>query len=82
MRWHRIGPLSKWVNDHAFVCILRKFLPAFNACRAALHIQAIDAGGQHHRGGRIWWEGPAMPDGCIPEFCKDFSFAIKDLLGT
>ena len=32
-----IGPLTKWVDDHVFLCIPRKSLPAYNKKRKSWH---------------------------------------------
>lgn len=75
MRWRGLGPLSKWVDDHAFLRILKIYLEEYNVRRAKVraHIST-----RQHRGGRIWWEGAPLPDGRIPEYCEDFLFPVID----
>lgn len=79
MRWFGMGPITKWVDDHAFIRILKIYLVEYNCRRAILRTQVTTAGGRHHKGGRIWWEGNPLPDGRVPEYCEDFEFPLVDL---
>jgi len=51
-RYHGIGPISRWVDDHLFIQILREHLPLYNQKQHLWH-QDIIARGTHHNGGRI-----------------------------
>ncbi len=68
MRKNGIGPLSKWVNDHGFFRILRKYLQSYNIFRAQCAQSAEAQGGRRHVGGRIFWSGDIMPNDSIEEF--------------
>ena len=74
-----IGPLSKWVDDHVFFCILRKHLPTYNAKREAWHREIIANGGWLQNGSRFWYQGETFPDGRVMEFDEDAGFPFQDL---
>ena len=79
MRFHGIGPLSKWVDDHIFFRILRQHLEEYNlSCKQwACHV--AENGGEIHDGGRLWFKGKVMPNDQPEEFDEDLSCAIQDL---
>src|SRR5882757_5379473 len=79
LRSHGIGPISKWVDDHFFIRILRKYLPVYNAHRRVQAKRIISLGGRHHDRGRYWYGGDLLPDNRTEEFDKDMSFPIVDL---
>uniref|UniRef100_A0A5K1JVG0 CHIP6 n=1 Tax=Ganoderma boninense TaxID=34458 RepID=A0A5K1JVG0_9APHY len=79
MRAHGIGPLIKWVDDHLFLRVLREHIPELNRKRADASARIKAVGGQHHRGGRLWYAGGLLPDGQAEEFVEDFQFAVRDL---
>lgn len=78
-RFCGIGPILKWVDDHVFFRILRKYLNDFNERRAENRLAIIRHEGQHKSGGRIWWGGRAQANGDVEEFTEDMVFPIKDL---
>lgn len=81
MRYAGLGPIAKWVDDTVFIRIPKKHLAAYNEKRAEWRARAIEQGGQHHTGGRLWYGGTELPDGRIEEFDEDLAFDIRDLSG-
>jgi hypothetical protein len=77
-----IGPMSKWVDDHLFICILREHLKAYNALQKTCTVVIARNGGMLVEGGRKWYHGSDMPDRRIEEFDEDASFPILDLSQT
>jgi hypothetical protein len=47
-----IGPVSKWVDDHIFIRILCKHLPAYNEKQCKWHSTILTNGGQRQNGSR------------------------------
>jgi hypothetical protein len=78
-RSSRIGPLSKWVDDHIFFRILREHLPAYNKKRRKWHKQILTNGGRLQDRSRFWYQGETMPDGQTMEFDKDAGTPMQDL---
>jgi hypothetical protein len=78
LRAQGLGPITKWVDDHLFFRVHRKFLDRYNALRRALHIQ-LSLAGHRQTGGRIWYEGTKFPDGSFDIFGEDCAFPILDL---
>jgi len=74
-----IGPLSKWVDDHFFIRILREHLDSYNSLRKARAAIIAKNGGLLTNGGRRWYRGSDMLDGHVEEFDEDSSFLIQDL---
>ena len=74
-----IGPISKWVDDHIFFRIRREHLVEYNRKRRGWCADIQNSGGQHHEGGRIWFQGPPMPDGRPSEFDEDMHAQMQDL---
>lgn len=81
LRYRGIGPVGKWVDDHLFIRIRRKYVSAFNKMRAECHGRIMARGGRHHTGGRFWFGGDALPDGRVEEFDEDMAFPVRDLSG-
>ncbi len=79
LRAKGIGPVVKWVDDHAFVRIRSDLIPAYNVKRQNWHRLIQDCGGQHHTGGRLWFGGDELADGRIEEFAEDMSCPLKVL---
>ncbi|PSR72775.1 hypothetical protein PHLCEN_2v11338 [Hermanssonia centrifuga] len=79
MRRKGIGPLSKWVDDHGFFRVLKKYLQRYNDYRAQCAKRAEAQGGKHHVGGRIFWSGDIMANDSIEEFVEDMRYPILDL---
>ena len=77
-RCNGMGPVSKWVDDHLFIRILRCHLHQYNEQRRQWHAEIISRG-QHHQGGRIWFGGRVFDNGSIEEFDEDCSFPFCDL---
>jgi hypothetical protein len=77
-----IGPMSKWVDDHLFIRILREHLKAYNDLRKSRAAIIARNGGMLVDGGRKWYRGSDMPDGRVEEFDEDLSFPILDLSAT
>lgn len=78
MRSHGIGPIEKWVDDHVYFRIQRKFLTQYNSHRASWN-EAIKPSGRLTSGSRFWYKGFTHEDGSYDEFSEDCSFPIKDL---
>jgi hypothetical protein len=74
-----LGPVSKWVDDHFWIRILRRWLTEYNSRREKLKRRITNYGGQKHKRGRIYYEGDTLPDGRREEFDDDFEFPIQDL---
>jgi hypothetical protein len=73
-----IGPVSKWVDDHIFIRILCKHLPAYNEKRRRWHSTILTNGGQRQNGSRLWYQGETLPDGRPAEFDEDARFPLRD----
>lgn len=54
MRGRGIGPLSKWVDDHFFMCIKLTFLEEFNQRRVQVAARIEASGGHHQTHGWYW----------------------------
>ena len=78
MRAFGIGPLLKWVDDHLFFRILRKYREAYNHSRQQWANDIARNGGEHHDRGRLWFKGCIMPSGHSEEFAEDNVFPIQD----
>ena len=74
-----VSPLSKWVDDHIFFHLPHQHLEAYNAKCHSWSQTVAKNGGRIHEGSRIWYEGDAMPDGCLEEFDKDMVNPLHDL---
>jgi hypothetical protein len=75
--WSRgIGSISKWVDDHIFFRIKRRFLAEYNLRRKQWARDITENGGEIHDGGRLWFKGAIMPDDRPEEFDEDSSFAF------
>lgn len=74
-----IGPLSKWVDDHLFICILQIHLEKYNEQRRLWAHSIQDQGGLHRDGGRKWYRGATLPNDQLEEYNKDCSFPLLDL---
>lgn len=75
-----LGPLTKWVDDHLWLRILKKFLIEYNLLREQLWDRVRNSGGIMHKGGRLLYQGHTLPNGQREEFDDDFQFPIRDLL--
>ncbi|ESK81377.1 reverse transcriptase ribonuclease h [Moniliophthora roreri MCA 2997] len=73
-----LGPLTKWVDDHLWIRILRKWLAKANDTRKRLKQRVKDAGGVRHVKGRLLYVGDSLPDGHAEEFDDDFTFPLTD----
>ena len=74
-----LGPISKWADDHVFFRMPREHLAAYNSQRTAWRRHVVANGGCQRSGGRIWYNGPLLPDGSHAEFEDDMCFPIRDL---
>ncbi|GBE82477.1 hypothetical protein SCP_0408610 [Sparassis crispa] len=79
MRSKGIGPLSKWVDDHIFIRLLRSHLADYNHRREEWRTRIEAHGGRHHTGGRFWFGGDLLPDGRTDEFDEDMAWPLRDL---
>ncbi|TFY74472.1 hypothetical protein EWM64_g9540 [Hericium alpestre] len=82
LRFKGLGPISKWVDDHIFIRILREHITEYNRHRHELCDHVIANGGQHKTGSRIWYGGNVLPDGRTEEFDEDMTFPVQDLSQT
>ena len=67
---NRIGPLSKWVDDHIFFRIPRCHLDTYNSQHCSWCQLVASNGGRIHEGSCIWYKGDTMPDGRPEELMK------------
>ena len=72
----RIGPLSKWVDNHIFFWIPHTFLKQYNQLQERNQQCIADTGGARQDGGHIWFKGRDFPDGKFDEFDEDCQFPI------
>ena len=79
-RASRIGPLSKWVDDHIFFRVLLEHLADYNSKRNQWHIQIMANGGQLQDWSRLWYRGVDMPDGHPSEFDETLPFKTCPLI--
>ena len=77
-RTQGIGPISKWVDDHIFFCILAEYHTAYNLRRQHWHGIILQNGGRHQSGSRLWYKGESMPNDSPAEFDEDASCPIMD----
>lgn len=73
-----IGPITKWVDDHPLIRVLRKYLHEFNSVRRTWQ-REIEETGRHVSGGRVWYGGREMADGGVFEMFEDCKFPLQDL---
>jgi len=78
-RASKIGPISKWVDDHIFFRILHKHLPAYNREREKWHSTITKNGGRLQEGSHFWYRGETIPDDSFMELDEDASFPFQDL---
>ena len=71
------GPITKWVDDFLFFCIPNTYLPLANHYRTQLSPQLSFS--QYNA--RRFFEGPALPDGTVPQYDENFHFPLKSLRG-
>ena len=74
-----IGPISRWVDNHLFICTWCSFLPEYNQRHRAWNRNMVLRGKQQE-GGRIWFGGQRLEDGTLKEFDEECTFPCKDLL--
>lgn len=79
LRAKGIGPASKWVDDHLFFRIKRKFLDEYNRRRAQWAREIVENGDVIISGGSKWYKGATMPNDCSEDFDEDVSSPIQDL---
>ena len=78
IRFHGIGPLSSWVDDHFFAWVKTCYIDEYNCRRQEWHNDIVSRG-LHQNGGRLWFGGRTFEDGTIEEFDEDCRFPCKDL---
>ncbi|GJF00897.1 hypothetical protein PsYK624_172010 [Phanerochaete sordida] len=77
-RYRGLGPVARWVDDHVFLRVLRIYLDGHNRMRTLWRQLAIEFGGLHHSGGRLWYGGH---DGGLAfeyDFIEDFMHPLRD----
>ena len=79
MRSRGIGPLTKWVDDHVFLRIMRRFREAYNDKRRELSRKINQNGGEKRSGGWIWFSAGILEDGRVDECVEDNVFPLLDL---
>jgi hypothetical protein len=60
-RHHGIGPLTKFVDDHAFFRVPKKHLDTYNELRNEYAKVIADNGGARQTRSRIWYPGTYQP---------------------
>jgi hypothetical protein len=73
-----ISPLTKWVDDHLFFCILRCHLNDYNSYHSSLH-NILCHLPRHQTGSCLWFEGNTFDDKQFETFCENCEFPIHDL---
>ena len=81
-RANRMGPVSKWVDDHMFFHICREHLQEYNGKREAWCREIRENGGCVQDSSRIWYSGKTMPDGKPEEFDEDCHCVLQNLSGV
>lgn len=81
MRGGGIGPISKWVDDHAFFRMLREHVTEFNRRRHQTRLRIEANGGRRQSGGRYWFDAGKMPSGRTEEHDDSMRFPVCDLSG-
>ena len=74
-----IGPVSKWVDDFVFFCILVSHLADYSTCRAQWAAQIHRWGGQRHKWVHTWYQGDPSTMGATSEFNKECTAVLQDL---
>jgi hypothetical protein len=77
-----LGPVTKWVDDHFWLRILKCHLEQYNSLRSQLRERVNAAGGIIHRRGRLLYQGHTLSSGEREEFDDDFTFPLQDLLSS
>lgn len=77
-RYQGIGPLIKWVDDHAIFRIHLDWLQWYNQQRQSRH-ERLSLLGLVHEGGRLWYEENHFTDGTLYEHIEDCRFPCLDL---
>jgi hypothetical protein len=77
-RFHGMGPLDKWVDDHIFFRIRHEYLADYNNLRRSWH-QALSETGMKQAGSRLSFELESSVGGQIEEFNEDCHHPLKDL---
>ena len=70
---HRMGPLSKWVDDHIFFHIWHEYLLLYNTKRVLWHKTITNNGGWVQSGSRFLYHGENLPNDLPVEFVTVFS---------
>lgn len=76
MRWRGIGPVTKWVDDHIFVRMQRRFIRGYNELRERWRLAARESGGKQQKGGRIWFLGERGAGGEQVELFEECRFPV------
>jgi len=79
-RFHGIGPVDKWVDDHIFFRVRTRYLNSYNKDRRSQYLD-IQNHPPHplHSGGRLWFQGRRRSDSSFDEFNEDCRHPLKDL---
>lgn len=73
-----LGPLAKWVDDHIFFRIKRKYLLQYNEVQRKVH-ESLAVKGQIKSGGRLWYQGHSFEDESFEVYAEDCKFPLRDL---
>uniref|UniRef100_A0A0W0G4R0 Uncharacterized protein n=1 Tax=Moniliophthora roreri TaxID=221103 RepID=A0A0W0G4R0_MONRR len=73
-----LGPVTKWVDDHFWICVPREQLEKANAMHKLLQQRVLDSGGIWHVKGRLLYMGDSLLNRCAEEFDDDFAFPLID----
>lgn len=77
IRANGIGPLSKWVDDFIFFCVLKCKIAEYNIARAAWRKAIRDTGGIKQIRSRLYYIGRTLPCGEPEQFDEDMRFPIR-----
>ncbi|KAJ3494034.1 hypothetical protein NMY22_g20129 [Coprinellus aureogranulatus] len=73
-----MGPVTRWVDDHIFIRILRRYLAEYNKHRGEWRAMVEDRG-RHQTNSRIWYGGGELADGETFELFEGCEFPLRDL---
>ena len=74
-----IGPVSKWVDDFVFFCLLVVTLAEYNNNCKQWARQIQQMGGQQWDCAHLWFQGKSSLDGKPSKFDEDCTAALQDL---
>lgn len=74
-----IGPISKWVNDHIFMCIKHALITDYNARRVQVADHITQNEGWCQSCSQFWYSASLLQSGRQEEYNDDMQFPSQDL---